>query len=630
MPTNYPQIGAQYKLDGQVYEIVSMETDHISLCSLIHHYRRYLDQDTFASMQSKGALVLHQRAATDVGPAAQLAAMPPAERLRHDHRRAYLDACMNKQGGRMPRVATLALIKQVAHTIGDTHPPSLTTLWNWKNRFLKNNCHPLALVRKKLLRRPKRVAQTAEQLIKHYIETVYLKPERPSLTHAYKLMRGHLKYENEERRRCDLLTISIPSYATFRRRVLDRDRYYVAQQREGAQAARRKNRFSGHLFIDNDPSACTIFDTQVMDVMITNEDATPMGRPVLSAHLVPATRECPGWDISIGAPCAEKMMRATIRAIIKNGKMAGIIADHGKEILNVWSLTTFDTLGINPDYVPVGEPDPKAFLERFFGTVNTGFSHTLPGTTKGSPSERGDYPSEERACLTLEQLRAAFSHWIDGVYHQTFHSGLGMSPAEKKVQLLATALPAERYSEQELNTLCLSVWRLRIDNGRVKKKNLAWHGPGLPEVRQRLAPKQCALVYFNPCDLGTVWVAHPDTPQDWHPASATRPDYQNGLALSDHETVLEAISAKNKLFDGDTACAQLYDLNSYIEQCQERHKQTRKSQNSKAKANRARGPKNDIGGRTQAPALNYQITDLNADNLDTYRLKGGHSDDPAR
>lgn len=582
MHISEPKVGAQYKLDGQVYEIISINDGCIAMCSLIHKYRRFLDHNLFATLEQRGQLILHQRAAIDTSPAAQLASLTGAQRSKFQHRLAYVQANLQQLGGRLPRIAAKAMIRQVAAKIGDDHPPGVTTLWQWKQRYLRSNHNPLALLRKPLRARRKRMAETTEELIRHYIKTVYLRRERPSLMHAYKLLRGHIAKENQERHHFDAPPISMPSYATFRRRVLCMDRYYVTREREGAKAAKRLNKFSGHLYVDDDPYACTLFDSQEMDVILVDSTGDPAGRPILSAHLVPADRECSGWDIAFGAPCAEKMMRATIRAIVKNGKMAGIVTDRGSEVLNTWAITTFESLGIDPDYVPVGDPDAKAIMERFFGTVNTGFCHNLPGTTKSSPRERGDYPSKLRACLTLEQFRNAFAQWLD-VYHATRHDELHTSPAEKKAQLSALAPPAERYSEEELNQRCLSVWRLRIDGGRVTKSHLTWFGPGLPEVRQRLAPKQQALVYFNPCDLGTVWVAHPNTPQDWHPAIATRPDYQNGLSLSEHELVVEQLKAEKHRFDGDIACIKLYSLYEYIEACKHAHKGKAAAKHSKTR-----------------------------------------------
>ena len=583
MSITSPKVGAQYKLDHQIYEVVSINENMIAMCSLVHQYRRFIEREEFAIMEQKGKLVLHHRAPVDISPAARLASMSEAKRHMVHYRGACVNACLDQLGGRLPREQAQTMIKQVSKKIGDENPPSVSTVWRWKRMYLRNDLNLLSLLRQAPRPRRKRMAVPAEELMKHYIETVYLQRERPSLTHAYKLLKGHVIKENFERQRYEAERLVMPSYATFRRRVLAMDRYYVTQKREGTKAAKKMNKFSGHLFIEDDPYSFTIFDSHYLNVMVIDERTGIVGRPLLSAHIVPATREHPGWDISLGPPCAEKMMRATIRAIITNGKMAGIGGDHGIEIYNNWTITTFKTLGIDPDFVPVGDPDGKAIMERYFGTVCTGFSNNLSGTTKGSPDACGDYPSAQRACMTLEQLRTAYAAWVN-IYEATWHSELWTSPALKKEQLSASALPAERYTEEELNALCVSRWYLRLNGGRVESRHLSWYGPGLPEVRQKLKRKQQAIVYFNPCDLGTVWVAHPDTPDDRHPAVATEPKYQNGLTLSDHELVVQQMLNDKRTFNADAALIALYELNEYVEACKQANKPKAKTRHPHAPA----------------------------------------------
>jgi hypothetical protein len=534
----------------------------------------------FASMEQKGKLLLHQRAATDLSLAAQFASLTADEKKSYFDRRAYIDGCLQRLNGSLPKAQAKLLIDRIAKRIGDSKPPSVSTVWKWKNRYLANNQSLFSLLKMKPGARKKRIQATVEELIRHYINTVYLTEERPTLTHSYRLLVGHITAENRERHHYGSSPMTTPSYATFRRRALSFDRFHVAHKRHGLKAAKRMAKASGHLYIDTDPYACTMFDSQIMDVNIVDNEGRLIGRPTLSAHIKPSTRRCPGWDISIGPPCAEKMMSATIRAIVTDGKMATIFSDHGAEIYNTWALTTFNTLGIVTDYVPVGDYDAKSLIERFYGTVNTGFCHNLPGTTKGSPRERGDYPSAQRACLTLEQLRSAFTLWIDA-YHSSFHEELCTSPDKRHEALVASTPPPEQFSELELKKLCLSNWNLRVDRGIVEKSRLAWYGPGLFEVSERLAPKQRAIVYFNPCDLGTVWVAHPNTPDDWHPAIATNPEYQNGLSLTDHNAVRKAFISERKKFDHTVACLKLYELSQRIQEYQNENKIKKSSSSRK-------------------------------------------------
>lgn len=67
----------------------------------------------------------------------------------------------------------------------------------------------------------------------------------------------------------------------------------------------------------------------------------------------------------------------------------------------------------------------RGMIERLFRTaIMSLFSH-LSGRVFSNVFERGDHPSEERACLTTEQLGYAIVRWVVDIYHNTPHEGLG-------------------------------------------------------------------------------------------------------------------------------------------------------------------------------------------------------------
>lgn len=403
------RVGAQYKLNGQVFEVISLTDKVISLCSLVHHYHRFIQADDFELMQQRGQLTLHQRTPSEISQFGRLKSLKEQDLKRIEDHRPYLDLVLEKFGGRIPRKAAQTAFQKLAKKLGHTHAPSCTTVRTWMNRYLAANRNPLALARSVMHRRPTTWSSVTEELIDHYIETEYLKPERPTLMQAYKLFKGHIVRENQECTRLGVSLLSTPSYWTFRRRADRLDRYYITQKRFGTTEANRRSRSGGHLYVDQDVTASSYFDSKALDNMVIHEGSRQCGIPILSCHFNPPARYPTGWDISFGAPCAEKMLRATISSIINHGKMASIITDHGSEVLNVWALTVFDTLGIKPDYVPVRDADAKAIVERFFLTVKDQFCRLFPGFTHGSPNERGEYPSTELASVTLEQYKHAFA-----------------------------------------------------------------------------------------------------------------------------------------------------------------------------------------------------------------------------
>ncbi|MCW5584380.1 MAG: Mu transposase C-terminal domain-containing protein, partial [Gammaproteobacteria bacterium] len=89
-----------------------------------------------------------------------------------------------------------------------------------------------------------------------------------------------------------------------------------------------------------------------------------------------------------------------------------------------------DVHGIKIEYRPVGQPQFGGIVERLIGTLMQ-LVHQLPGTTFSNVADRGDYPSEQKASLTLKELEHWLTIAITEYYHQKIHSGLGMPPIEK-------------------------------------------------------------------------------------------------------------------------------------------------------------------------------------------------------
>lgn len=560
-----PRVGAKYELNGSIYAITSITDAVISLCSSDHHKHRFIERNDFDLMQQRGQLRLHERTPSELSQYGQLKSLKPKEQQRVEIRHAIVEDILQRFHGRMPKKAAEEAIKASSEKIGLSRPPSYSTVRTWKSRYLASDCNPIALIR--AVAQPPKSCWPAQvdKWIDDYIETEYLKLTRPTLMHVYRLFRGKIASENQERTRLGLPRFEIPSYWTFRRREQRLDRYYVTEKRFGPREAARRYKSGGHLYVDQDLAAASYFDSKELDNVIIHQESKLRGVPILSCQFNPASRFVTGWDISFGAPSAEKMVRATVASILGYGKMACIITDHGPEILNVWALSFFGDLGLLPDYVPVRDADAKAIVERFFLTVKNQFCRMFDGFKHGLANERGEYPSVNLACVTLEQYRLAFSNWLD-FYHNNYHTELHMTPVQMRAKLSANALPAERYTEQELSQLCLSTWRLSLDKGRVQKFGLIWCGGGVAEVRQRLRKGQTAIVRFNPCDLGRVWVSHPDTPNDWHEAAGTRPDYQDNLTLSEHQLIRSELRSRGiESFDADAACIMLLELNEMIQ-----------------------------------------------------------------
>ena len=76
---------------------------------------------------------------------------------------------------------------------------------------------------------------------------------------------------------------------------------------------------------------------------------------------------------------------------------------------------------------PIATPHYGGHIERLIGTL-MGRVHLLPGTTGSNTHDRGDYPSESNARLTMVELEQWLTLEICEQYHRRVHKGIRQSP----------------------------------------------------------------------------------------------------------------------------------------------------------------------------------------------------------
>lgn len=335
---------------------------------------------------------------------------------------------------------------------------------------------------------------------------------------------------------------------------------------------------------------CGIDCKTPLDIILVDATGAPLGKIAhLQAMIDVASRKIIAYDLSATPPCAEKTLRTLRMALqevsgeeLQRGKPHHIIGDNGSENDNDTVITIYDALRIQHTFIPIKTPDANAHIERFYNTLNS-FVHSLPGTTFSNPTHRGGYDSLAKACLTMEDLQAKFFLWLEGVYHQTVHSELNMTPNAKWDQLMAKQLAPEKMSEIELNEILRGVKHRAINGGRITFFNLQWRGPGLAELKHKLKPKQKAIAYYDISDLGKILVAHPEDPTVLIPAEAANPSYQNGLTLYEHNLVCKRLREEKLTYSDEIACCTLLDIHRDIAEKKEQFKTKQKKSKPKPK-----------------------------------------------
>lgn len=575
--------GAQYRFNSDIYEVVT-SNELITIRSINTKLHRHIVVDDFVAMLANRTITKHQNAPIDLTSAPLLLALNKIHQAKYIRRHAYVQKLEQMFAGRLPRKKTVSAIKSIAIEIDDPKPPNYTTIYNWKKIFDSNNRNPLALIRSEPNRpRGSLLPEEVHELIQHFIHTEFFKEERINVKTLYKLICGEIQNTNLERSKYNSVLLRIPSYSTVRREIMKLDGYLVDSHRHSRSVVNKKYHFGVKSEVSESLYGQAQGDTALMNLFVVDEHGIVMGRPILSAILDIGSRACTGWDISLGAPNAERFIKAIKMAVEAKpegsigGKMLELGVDNGSEVRNERVKHIARLLGIELRYVPPGQPNAKSFIERFFRTVDTGLTHFIAGTTKSSPLEREDYDSKKHATLTLNELRYFFKRWLDEVYHETIHSSLHMSPKQALKEMSANQIPPERFSREDLDFACLCSKRRAITGGRIRSFSLSWTGASLPDLARRLED-ELAIVYYDPTNLGTVWAAHPKEPRQLFPAIATNPRYQEGLSLQDHNSVKERLAEDGKEFTNAAAYEALREIYSEIvEIIEDRQRSKKKS-----------------------------------------------------
>lgn len=224
-------------------------------------------------------------------------------------------------------------------------------------------------------------------------------------------------------------------------------------KRRGYRAARNKFQPVGRAVYEPEyPLEVVQIDHTPVDIIIVDGVARKaIGRPYLTLAIDVATRVILGMHLSLEAPSSVSVGLCLTHATLPKsnwlrrrginvdwpmyGKPQRIFVDNASEFRGKALAMGCEEHGISIEFRPLGDPRTGGIVERVIGSTMKRV-HTLPGTTKSNPHERGDYNSDKNAVLTLAELESIIVEIIAEQYHETVHRSLMESPRrhyEKKV-----------------------------------------------------------------------------------------------------------------------------------------------------------------------------------------------------
>ena len=396
-----------------------------------------------------------------------------------------------------------------------------STLYRWLQRYL--NQHTLASL---LPQRPgprvgrRLLSPAIETVIENALENRFLTRQRLSPVHVVR----------DVQLRCREDKLPVPSERTIRRRIAELPEELQIRRRLGSTEAQSRMPLRGGFPNIDEPLGVIQIDHTPLDLILVDDiHRLPVGRPWLTLAIDVCTRMVAGFALAFEKPSALSVGLCLVHAIRPkddwlskhglvtawpiHGLMRQLHCDNAREFRGEMLKKACEQYGIELSFRPVKSPWYGGHIERLLGTFAKEI-HALEGTTFSNAEERGSYPSEKKAALTLSEFEKWFATLIVEVYHQRNHSALGMSPLRRFEQ--ASGKPHRPIPDQD---------RLRLDFLPCAERSVQRYGISLDGIhyysdvlrrwigdtsRDNGARKRRFIVRRDPRDISVVFFFDPE------------------------------------------------------------------------------------------------------------------------
>jgi putative transposase len=405
----------------------------------------------------------------------------------------------------------------------------VATLYRWLKRY-RSIGSVLALIPQKRGWREgrTRIPPFAEAVIEEVIRDFYLTPQRPTAQKAI----------IEVMRRCGERGIEPPSPGTIRarlNRIPERDRLRGRGYKEKA-----KNKFlpaAGSFPNADFPLAVVQIDHTPVDIILVDDvHRKPIGRPWITLAIDVYSRMIAGYYLSFDPPSETSVAMCVAHAILPKeewlllhkvdakwpvwGIPKTIHVDNGADFRSDNFRQSCLAYGINLEFRPVKQPRYGGHIERALGSLLKEI-HNLPGTTFSSVKDKEGYDPEKHAAMTKTEFEEWLVVFICKVYHERFHTGIGMSPLKKweigifgNAETQGIGLPPRPEDRMSVLLDFLPSFRRTIQTTGVTIDGMNYYAEALrpwinAEDPDNPGKKREFIFRRDPRDISSVWFKDP-------------------------------------------------------------------------------------------------------------------------
>ncbi len=459
-------------------------------------------------------------------------------------------------------------LAHVAEAIGEEKPPGASTFISWYNEWSKARAAGYEDVRVLVNNYHRRGPQERfmgphlEQWLNDAIDKEWLLGTKPKKKKVYDAVKDQVDAWNAENPTRPLAMLSERQVSRYIAEEVDG--YVKTARREGRRKADEKFGMVGLA-----PEPENILDVVEVDHTRANVEVLDdvsgvrLGRPWVTVALDRYSRMPLACHIHFDGPCLSSVMQTLRQTMLPKDFLKEMFPDlrfdYGCSGVPVCFFfdrgTDFDNedirdiglqLSVRMDLEPVGCPETKGRIERFFGIMQDDVDHPLPGSCPSllAEGERSELRGE--ATIRFSDFVRRTWLWLYGVYARSWHRGIKDTPLRKWQEGAARRLPRPPRSLKELDILLTRIERCTITKMGVRWNHLRWSGEILKTIWTRPGFAGKVKVRIDEKDVSRAWVIDPATrmPVELKPMA---PDYMAGLSLFQHRLVL---CAADEQFEG--------------------------------------------------------------------------------
>ena len=368
-----------------------------------------------------------------------------------------------------------------------------------------------------------RISTGVEAIIAETLREMWLRPEQPDLAPIV----------DEIRARCAGEGLKPPAYVTVARRIAKVfSPEEIARRRlSGGKHLHRLKPRPGYIRATHALEVVQIDHTpaDIQFVEVIDDHGVFVGRPYLTIAADVATSAIIGFCLTFERPSRLSVALCLAHAMCSKddwlaergiahpwemyGRPKQIVVDSAKEFQSSTFTTGCADFGITVRTRNKGTVHRGGVVERLLGKVNT-VLRALPGKTGRSITDRGDYPSDQRARLTFAALERCIALAIID-HNQTQNARkLTVPVLEWERRLPSVDQPMDDPSDVLLNFRPRKTRRISPQGVSLFAIDYFehWLGP-FTARRDRLAPLDLC---YDPRDISRIYIADPDR-RVWRP-----------------------------------------------------------------------------------------------------------------